>query len=289
MTVLLLLVICVCCASFLLPAESEYLSLTIIQLVVMALPAVFYCKLTGGWTLDRLCCRLVDFSGILFSLICTVVLVAACALLRLGMENIFPITFTQQRLYGFILPQTSGNVASILFGSIVAVILPAFLEEFVYHSILFTEYASYGMFAAMILSSFLYALTSLSAYEFPIAFLVGVLSSFVFYVTRSVFPCIIVRLGYGFYTLFLQPHIREFVQKPDNTPFFVFIAGSLFFLFLILAFGEAERVFYKRGIANEPSASAVALIPAMRNTLLLLLSPAVLVSVGLFVGYVVLR
>ena len=71
----------------------------------------------------------------------------------------------------------------------------------------------------MILSSFLYALTSLSAYEFPIAFLVGVISSFVFYVTRSVFPCIIVRLGYGFYTLFLQPHIREFVQKPDNTPF----------------------------------------------------------------------
>ena len=289
-TVLLLLAVSALGASFLLPAGSEYLSLTILQLGCMALPAAFYCKFTGGWTLERMRVRLIDFSGVLFSFVATVVLICMSALLRLGLEH-YTIASSAERLYGFVLPQMQNNVANVLFRVVVLAILPTLLEEFVFHCVIETELEQrFGAVAAILFSSFYYALTALSVYEFPVSFLVGLLTGLIFYITRSVLASGIMHLCYCLYALFLKPYIWEFVAKPDNTTFFVFLAGSLLLLFLILTFGEAERLFYRRAVENMPSPAAqTGLSKMLRNTALLLISPGTLLCAVLFVLYVLFR
>ena len=288
--VLLLLAASALGASFLLPAGSEYLSLTILLLCCMALPAAFHCKFTGGWTLERMRVRLIDFSGVLFSLVATVVLICLSTLLRLGLEH-YTTASAAERLYGFVLPQTQGNIASVLFRVVVLAILPTILEEFVFHCVIETELEqNFGAVAAILLSSFYYALTALSVYEFPVSFLVGLLTGVIFCITRSVLASGIMHFCYCLYALFLKPYIWEFVAKPDNTTFFVFLAGSLLLLFLILTFGEAERLFYRRAIDNAPSPAAQpGFLRMLRNTAALLISPGTLLCILLFVLYVLFR
>ena len=264
--------------------DGQYLYISCIELLAVALPAAFFCKLRGVGYLSELNIRFIDPSGALLSVICALIMVMASACMRVLLIS-FGIGSTALSLYGFFLPDASSDIASGLYSVVVYALLPSLIEEFFFRSVLMREYKRAGALTAVIVPTVLFALTSLSVSGFMTRLLCGLILATLVFVTKSVLAAVIAHFLFAVYELFLQPYILEFASKPDNRIFLFFLLGAVLLLLLVLAFGEAERLFYRRAVNNEPYTSVRG---SFGKLLRCLLSPVFLLSCGVFLIYILL-
>ena len=228
-------------------ADNPYLALVIIQLVVYALPTVFFCRLRGQDYAKGLRIRLFRANHLLFMLLALIAMVAGSALINLALFKLFPDSGASS--------VTSAAQGQDLFFAVIALaVLPALTEEFLFRGVILTEYQSVSVPFAVIISSLLFAMMHLNLVRLPAYFFCGILLAIVAYATRSVFASMVVHLCNNVAALFLDRFVYNVAGNTgDRGILLAFILSCVLFVSLVLLFMEAQRIYSGYGVTGVSS------------------------------------
>lgn len=237
-------------------SREAYLSFIILQLLTFVLPSIFFCKARGENYIFKLKLRTFGLEKAVFLIFSVLVMITAMTAVELLLRN-FGISdglyaHSVYSLYGRTLPELGGNVYDTLYTTVVFALLPAVTEEFLFRSILYTEYEVCGAPAAIVLTAILYSFLGMNVVSLFPGFAGGLLLGFSAYVTQSVFAPIIIHICYNLYSLFFQEYIWAFISKPENEIFFSFVLVTALLVSAVMMLSQAERVIYDKGIRNQP-------------------------------------
>lgn len=229
---------------------NPYLTLTVVQLIVYALPALFFCRMRGKGYTPRL--RLRFFApGQLFLLVFALLaMLSGSALLNLLMVSLFP----EGDFSGTSAAAVSGDVFQMLYVILALCILPALLEEFLFRGIMTAEYESVSVPCAVCMSSLLFAMMHLSFVRLPAYFFSGIILALTMYATRSVFASMVVHAANNVAALWLERYFyTAAAETGDSGILLVFVLLCVLFLSLILFAASAQRIYTNYGVNNTPS------------------------------------
>lgn len=229
---------------------NPYLTLTVVQLIVYALPALFFCRMRGKGYTPRL--RLRFFApGQLFLLVFALLaMLSGSALLNLLMVSLFP----EGDFSGASAAAVSGDVFQMLYVILALCILPALLEEFLFRGIMTAEYESVSVPCAVCMSSLLFAMMHLSFVRLPAYFFSGIILALTMYATRSVFASMVVHAANNVAALWLERYFyTAAAETGDSGILLVFVLLCVLFLSLILFAASAQRIYTNYGVNNTPS------------------------------------
>ncbi len=236
-------------------SRDSYLTFVILQLLAFVLPTIFFCKAKGENYIFRLKLRLFGLEKGVFLIFAILVMITAVTAVELLLRN-FGISdglyaHSVYTIYGRTLPETGANIYDTLYTMVVFAILPAITEEFLFRSVLYTEYEHLGAPAAITLTALVYSLFDMSIVAFIPSVIGGLLLGFSVYITGSVFAPLIIHLFFNLYSLFFEEYIWAFIAKPENEIFFIFILITALLFSTVMMLSQAERVIYDKGIKAE--------------------------------------
>lgn len=232
-----------------------YLGYLILQLIIFFIPAYLYSKFTSK---GKLSLNVKDFKLGAPSIDHTFLILSAstfaCALLF-----IVDIIFRFKRGYpdGFYLYNTlfTGKIAepdNFIYPIVTFALTPAICEEFVFRGIIHRSYEKSGYLSAAILSSVMYALVTFDIALIPSALILGMLLSFIFYMTDSLVACIIVNFIYKLFMLFLGTNMADYLLTgSNNTLLYVTVIAALLISLCIFSL-ECARIFAQKAKNNQP-------------------------------------
>lgn len=223
-----------------------YLAVIILELLVYALPAVFFCRLRGKEYGRRLRVRPFRFSHFFLILLALILLLTGPALLNMGMYSLFPVQ--EQELSGYAELMNAGLYAVLAF-----CILPAVAEEFLFRSILIAEYEAVSPLFAILVSSLFFGMIHMDFRRLPGYVLAGIVLALVFYITRSVFASILLHILNNIAALWTDAYTQKFASIGIRGVLLSFILICLFMIALILFFWEGERIYQEYGENGVPS------------------------------------
>lgn len=223
-------------------ANSKYLLLTAgaVQLFIFAVPAAFYCKIKG-----------VDFLGYakvnpphIIELPFIIASAFACFFAALI------LTFIQIKLFPaidsseIIRTAAESEPMGIL---LTYVIIPAFSEEFLFRSIIISDYSGFKGPTAVVTSALFFAMLHFSFRQLPLYFLIGIILATVTYVTNSSFPSTIIHLIYNATVVFMGDGLSEFLNESSSSVILAFILAVVFMISLAAMLSAMENVYEIRG------------------------------------------
>lgn len=232
--------------------DNIYLSFAVLQIIILLIPAIFYCKLRRGNDISNL--RLVGINPdkLYFTILTAFLLLFISASFKLLYIKlgIYDSGFAEYASYVNISSFTS--VSDIVYMIITFVLIPAVSEEFIFRSVVFGEYVSdkFGYLSAAVISSVLYAFIQTSLTRMPVYFIIGMILVYVSVMTGSVIASMITSVVYRLLDVFTERYIVSLMNS-DYRILLAFVVISLAFLFLTLFFAEAERLYYNRGTSGE--------------------------------------
>ncbi len=235
--------------------RDAYLTFVIIQLLAFVLPTIFFCKAKGENYIFRLKVRLFGLEKGVFLVFAVLVMITSVTAVELFLRN-FGISdglyaHSVYTIYGRTLPETGANIYDTLYTMVVFAILPAVTEEFLFRSVLYTEYEHLGAPTAILLTALLSSILDMSAVAFIPSIVGGILLGFSVYVTQSMLAPLVIHLFFNIYSLFFEEYIWAFIAKPENEIFFVFILITALLFCTVMMLSQAERVIYDKGIKAE--------------------------------------
>ena len=222
----------------------------VLQLLILVLPAVFYCKLKGRGFSSSLRIRFFAPRKLLTVFYAFGTLVCGSALLNMAMHYLFGVQSTVD--YSAI-PAGSPDVLSVLYVALTFAVVPALAEEFLFRGVFLAEYAPNGSITASLVSALLFAMLHFNPKALAVYFFGGLVFAFVTYVTDSLLSAMLLHMLYNLFGIFLEGYVWSLIMKPNSLVFFLFTVITLFFVFLLLSLHDAERIYYIRGIRGDPS------------------------------------
>ncbi len=226
---------------------NPYLTLIILQLLVYALPAVFFCRLRGREYGARLRVRPFRISHIFLILLGLAVMISGCALLN----------FTVQSLWGeevLVSASYSGVAESGVYAVLAFCILPAIAEEFLFRGILLAEYESVSVPFAIGISSLFFGMLHLNFARLPAYVFSGIILALVAYAARSVLASMLLHILHNIAALWTEGYVAKFSDAAGaRSVLLVFILVCVLFVSLILFFMEAQRIYQDYGENAVPS------------------------------------
>ncbi len=222
--------------------DNGYLSNIVLQIIILAIPSVFYARSRGMRYLSRMRLRpvkAVDLPALFYAFGFTVF---GGALLCFLMYRIMPDAFAASSTVGYINESTSfGNG---LYAIIAVAIVPAVCEEFLFRGIILTEYERNGIPLAIVMSSLTFGLIHFNPVRLPIYFYYGIVLSLVLYVTRSLIASTIVHMANNIFVMFFEVYIyRAAVKQSGGLLMFFLICTTAFILFAFLFFSFCEKAY----------------------------------------------
>ena len=148
-------------------------------------------------------------------------------------------------LYGMTFESATESFGAFLAVFTVLAVIPAFLEEFLFRGFFMYEYRHGGVLLSVLVSSFLYAMTGMSFFEFPIHFLNGILLSAVAFLTGNIFYSVLSHLIYALFVLSFEKYCLFIAQETPALSFLVLAGLGLFFI--ICFCGAADKILRCRG------------------------------------------
>jgi len=130
------------------------------------------------------------------------------------------------------------------------VIVPAIAEELLLRGVILSQLDGVGFAAATAVSALASALLGFSLGGAVPAMFVACLMCFVFYTTGSVWACIIVRLIFNLYRLFLESNISAYYVSLSSRGLFLTVLLIIFLISGALFFGESARI-YRESAASD--------------------------------------
>ncbi len=232
---------------------NPYLTLTVVQLIVYALPAIFFCRLRGKGYTQRLRLRFFAPGHLFLLLFALTAMLAGSALLNLLMVSLFP-GGDFSGASGSYAAAASGDVLWMLYVILALCILPALLEEFLFRGIMTAEYESVGVPCAVCMSALLFAMMHLSFVRLPAYFFSGVILALTMYATRSVFASMLVHAANNIAALWLERYFyTAAAETGEQGVLLVFVLLCVLFVSLILFAMTAQRIYTGYGVTNTPS------------------------------------
>ena len=258
--ILLIVVFALTAASRLIPAaglavsRSPYLAVTVIQLLVFALPSLFWCTLRGKEYRKSLRIRFFSPSAIILVVTASVLLISGSALIGAGMSAAFPEAFAVSSSASYSGIDTAPGVADGLFIVISLAIVPAVTEEVLFRGIMLTEYTSQGVFAAVLISSLAFAMGHFSFVRFPVYLFSGLVLAAVTFATRSLTASVIVHVLNNVFVVFFEDYVI-FMAKKQNVSgvLIIFILACAFFISAVISAFEAASLYKSYGKGNADS------------------------------------
>lgn len=224
-------------------AGGDYLVQIILQFLIFLIPSIIYCRLRGQNYAAQLNLRPVGPASIGITLLCILLMIAGSWLIRMAQLTLLmgdaSISFSASY------PVQVADFSDGLYATLTFAVFPAICEEFVFRSVLYTEYtrAGYGFLTVGVLSALFFAMMHFDAAQFPIYLWCGVVLIMLTYITQSVFPAMICHFAYNMYGIFGETYLLNLFTHPQNTVFLLFAIAVIFLLLVIFTLGEAERIF----------------------------------------------
>ena len=221
-------------------SRDAYLSFAMLQLLAFILPAIFYCKAKGDQYVFELKLRVFGLEKavfLIFSVMVMICLVTAVELLlrKFGISDGL-YAHSVYTIYGRTLPELGGNVFDTLYTLVVFAVLPALTEEFLFRSVLYTEYEHLGAPAAIFLTAVIYSFLDMSAVAFIPSFAGGLLLSIIvilafhFYVPHAgvwwyILSAVVLSFG-SFYGDLTESAIKRLCAIKDSGSFVPGLGGA---------------------------------------------------------------
>lgn len=240
--ILLIAVFLISFASTLIPPEllgenvDPYIITSLLQIFVLALPAVIFCRLRGGDYMKKLRLRLPGIGHIGFMIYALLFMFFGSCGINYLMFTLFPESGAAVNY------QVSGGFAGGLYLVLTMAVIPALTEEFLFRGVIVAEYESYGVPAAVVLSSLTFAMLHFSFARLPVYLFCGFMLALVLYTTKSVIAAIIVHMLNNTATLFFGNMIYKVVTY-QGVVIFCFMLVGLIILSAILTFAECEKIY----------------------------------------------
>ena len=223
--------------------NSRILSVIILQLLILVLPGIFYCRIKGEGYSVRLNLRPFGPKKIMFVISSFCALAAGTALIRLIQ---YPLTGYTSRYSLFDKMGTFGvrwYDAEFLYLAVAFAVVPAVAEEFIFRCVLIREYTdACDAKTAILLSTLTYAMLPLCFSNFPEQLYCGFILSTVVVLTGSSAAAILMRLAFNLVGLMGEGALQTVYQQSGKTTFMYFIVLTLFFISLVFALTEGERL-----------------------------------------------
>lgn len=219
---------------------ERYLSLIILELLVYALPAVFFCRLRGRDYGARLRVRFFSPSCIFLIVSALLAQLSGCALLNYGVERLFP---------GGESTAVYAGVAEAGLPAVLAMcILPAVAEEFLFRGILLAEYETVSVPFAVIVSALCFGMIHLNFRQLPAYVFSGVILAIVLYATRSLLAAMLLHMLHNIASLWTDIYVVRFsAAVGERSVLLVFLLMCVLFLSLIFLFLEAQQIYRDYG------------------------------------------
>lgn len=231
---------------------DPYLSVIILELLIFALPALFFCRLRGKNYASKIRMRFFEPGTIPFILTAAVTLMLASCAVKLGIYAVFDYSLDVTEIYKSNIPSDTSGV-SVIFTALAFAVFPAVTEELVFRGIVLAEYETCGVFPAVILSSLLFSMLHFDLKLFLVYFVSGVILSLTAYVCRSVLAPMLVHTINNVFSVFFEDYIWNSILQPRNIIIFAFVIVTLLLAVLMLLFGEAGRLYRSYGQYGEDS------------------------------------
>ena len=226
---------------------NPYLTVIIIQLLVYAVPSLFFCRLRGREYTGRLRLRLFHPNHLVFILLAWIAMTAGCALLNWGMAELFPQTAVS------VASDASAHGANA-YAVLAYCLFPAITEEFLFRGIVTAEYESVSVPFAILMPSLCFAVMHLNFARLPAYFFSGIMLSLVLYATRSVLAPMLVHALHNVTALWTDRYLQKAAGTPAGSgALLAFLLFSALFISLVLLFLEGERIYTGYGVTAVPS------------------------------------
>lgn len=273
--------------------ENVYLTVMLMNLVVFVLPGIFYTRLEyKGDYIKESNFRFVGFSGVPVVIFLFFVMVSGSVLLNyllyhLGWLDLSTVSYVGE--YAFLQGEYAG-FAQVLLSGLAFGVVPAIAEEFFFRGVFMSEYKSYGAAAQILLPAIAFALVHFSAPQLPVYFFGGLILSLCAFITRSCMAAMVLHVLYNLFALFLESFVWNLIAQRSSTIFFVFLVMTIFLLFLMLALGEGERLYYNYAVSGIPAPKQKKREPGkIRPIFEALSSPLFLLCIALFIVVVLVQ
>jgi len=265
--------------------ENPYLAVVVLELLIYALPALFYCRIRGSTFRDKLRLAFPPLSQCLLLLYATVLLIGGSALISVGMYSLFPDSFVVGSADTYTAFARNAGIFDGLYLVLAFAVLPAVTEEFLFRGIMVSSYESLGVSMAVFVSSLAFAMSHFSFSRFPVYFFSGLVLALVLYATRSLPASMLVHGLNNAFVLFLEKYVLHIAEKQSiSMILFLIIVGFITLLAAVLFCFEAGNIYSGYAKRNLPSVYAVkrkdGFFKRMAESVF---SPAFLVAVVLFV------
>ncbi len=231
---------------------DPYLSVIIIELLIFALPALFFCRLRGKNYGTQIRFQGFDPGCIPFIITASLTLMLASCAVKLGIYALFDYSSDVTEIYQTYVP-TDTNGTSILFTTLAFAVFPAITEELVFRGIVLAEYEQCGVVSATLLNSLLFAMLHFDLKLFAVYFVSGIILSISAYVCRSVIAPMIIHTVNNVFSVFFEDYIWNSILQPRNIVIFSFVIVTALMIILTLFFGEASRIYKSNGNYGIPS------------------------------------
>jgi len=273
---------------FVLESQTEtqndiFLVITIIQIVVLLLPCIFYYLIKGRKLSSPMFISLIKPSHILFILFTMLLFISGTILIK----------------YIYYVAGEYSTDLSIYFKSVIdnmdrdnpigiiisLIIVPAFCEEIFFRGVVLSEYRKNGSVNAVIVSAICFSMLHFSVNNFLVYFFAGIVLGFVTVITRSIIAPIIIHLASNALSIYGSDLFLKITIQKSGIFFVGFLVLIIFGLSLLFVISKLEQIYYfytdNPPITNIPPRS-------LPNVAKVFLSPSFLALTLVFILIVVL-
>ncbi len=210
-----------------------FLTLTVLELFVFALPSFLYVKLNQDALLKKLPLKKLP-KGSFFLLFSSVLLILSFGL---SIGTVFYFIGIGKESYTSLGPYILSEISlsdNFLYALIAYGLIPALSEEFFFRGILYAECRTHSLMAATLFSSVAFAFSYFDLSALPFYFISGLLLSYILRLTESLIAPIAVRFFVNILSIYIMPTLWRLLTQPLGVLFAIFISVVLLFLSLYL-------------------------------------------------------
>jgi len=230
-------------------ADVTYLNMIIAQLFIYVIPALLYLRIKGRGAFARLRVRLMPVRAIPFCIAAFFVMLFGSMLVRALLYYVSPsIVLAEQNS-----APTLAGAANGLLVILAAALVPAFCEEFVFRSILVSEYERSGAVTAVIFSSLFYACAHFVSGDFTSYAFAGIILACAVLMTNSVMTGVILHAAWSLGSLATDGMFYRILQSSQSMALFMFLLAAVTVSALIFMFYTQENFYIWRAYLGGPT------------------------------------
>ncbi len=259
-------------------ASNLFLSISVIQLLVLVLPCMLYYLLKGRKLSSPMLLSPIGLRHITLTVFSALTLLLGSLLIKFGYQAIASRTVDTSGFFaGLSAGESDASFAGVLLSM---VIIPAVCEELFFRGVVLAEYRSLGEGNAILISAICFAMLHFSVTNFPVYLFAGLLLGVVTAVSRSVIPAMILHLLSNVLSVYASDQFLRIIMQKNGAFFVGFLLIVLFGFTIFLLLYSIEHLFLRYAI----SPPIKALPPKSRNSFLkVFLSPTFLALIAVFV------